>query len=245
MKTISGWISFLLVIIVILFTLTGITTVDVGERVLVVGFGKVKETLREGFHFVNPFYSIHSFNIRNNKYETIANSASSDLQTASLSVVVNYNIDESKIAEIYTTYGNDYTGKIFIQNVQEAVKSTTAKYNASELITKRDEIKAKIKDALIEKVSNVILITDVSITNVDFSDSFDQAVENKVKAEQEALQAKANLEKSKLEAEAIKAQAEAIKNSGGSEYVQLKAIEKWNGVLPANTGGAIPFINVK
>lgn len=81
---------------------------------------------------------------------------------------------------------------------------------------------------------------------VDFSDSFDQAVEEKVKAEQQALQAKAQLEKSKLESEAIRIQAEAIKSSGGKEYVELKAIEKWNGVLPTYIGnGSTPFINLR
>jgi uncharacterized membrane protein YqiK len=69
------------------------------------------------------------------------------------------------------------------------------------------------------------------------------AIEAKVKAEQDALAAKAKLEQSKYEAEAIRIQADAIKNSGGAEYVQLQAIAKWNGVLPLYTGqGAVPFI---
>lgn len=222
------------------------TVVDVGERGVVVGFGKVKETLSEGFHFVNPLYHVYTFNIRNNKYETTASSASADIQQAQVTVAVNYNVDESKVAEIYSTYGEDYINKIFTQNVQEAVKSSSAKYTASELITKREQVKSDIKNLLIGKVSDVIIVTDVSITNVDFSDSFDQAVEAKVKAEQEALQAKATLEKSKLESEAIRIQAEAIKNSGGEEYVRLKAIEKWNGVLPTTIAGqTVPFINVK
>lgn len=223
-----------------------ITSVDVGERVLVVGFGQIKETLAEGVHFVNPFYSTYDFTIRNNKYETTAASASNDLQTATISVAVNYNIDESKVADIYRTYGKDYTSRIFTQNVTESVKSVSAKYSASELITKRESVKADIKSKLQELVSDVIVITDVAVTNIDFSDSFDAAVEAKVVADQRAQEAKANLETKKLEAEAIKVQAEAINNSGGAEYVQLKAIEKWNGVLPTTTGnGAVPFINVK
>lgn len=222
------------------------TSVDVGERVLVVGFGQIKTTLAEGIHFVNPFYSTYDFTIRNNKYETTAQSASNDLQSASISVAVNYNIDESRIADIYKTYGKDYTSRIFTQNVTEAIKSISAKYSASELITKRENVKADIKAKLQELVSDVILITDVSVTNIDFSDSFDSAVEAKVVADQQAQQAKANLEKSKLEAEAIKVQADAIQHSGGAEYVQLKAIEKWNGVLPTTTaGGTMPFVNIK
>lgn len=241
---ILGIVGSIGIVLVMMFSFW--TVVDVGERGVVVGFGKVKTTLSEGFHFVNPLYHVYTFNIRNNKYETTASSASADIQQAQVTVAVNYNVDESKVAEIYSTYGEDYINKIFTQNVQEAVKSSTAKYSASELITKREQVKSDIKNLLIGKVSDVIIVTDVSITNVDFSDSFDQAVEAKVKAEQEALQAKATLEKSKLESEAIRIQAEAIKNAGGEEYVRLKAIEKWNGILPTTIAGqTIPFINLK
>lgn len=241
LKYITGVIS---VIIVFLLTISA-TTIDVGERGLVLGYGQTKGVLSQGFHWVNPFYSVEVFNIRNNKYETTASSASSDLQQASISVAVNFNIDESKIEEIYTTYGTNYMDRIFVQNVQEAVKTVSAKYNASELITKREEVKGEIKTKLQEMTSNVVIITDIAIVNVDFSDSFDRSVEEKVRAEQQALTSKANLEKAKYDADAVKLQAEAIKNAGGKEYVELEAIKKWNGVLPTTVGGAIPFINVK
>jgi len=241
LKYIAGVIS---VIIVFLLTISA-TTIDVGERGLVLGYGQTKGVLSQGFHWVNPFYSVEVFNIRNNKYETTASSASSDLQQASISVAVNFNIDESKIEEIYTTYGTNYMDRIFVQNVQEAVKTVSAKYNASELITKREEVKGEIKTKLQEMTSNVVIITDIAIVNVDFSDSFDRSVEEKVRAEQQALTSKANLEKAKYDADAVKLQAEAIKNAGGKEYVELEAIKKWNGVLPTTVGGAIPFINVK
>lgn len=220
------------------------TTVDVGERVVVVGFGQIKETLGQGFHWVNPFYNTHTFTIRNNKYETVANSATSDIQRADVAVTVNFNIEETKVQEIYQTYGNDFMNKVFAQNVQEAVKSAAAKFTASELVTKRDQFKATVKDNLSAKMPDILTITDVAITNVDFSESFDKSVEDKVKAEQEALTAKANLDTKRYEAEAIKAQAEAINTQGGAEYVQLKWIEKWNGVLPTTQTGSGALISL-
>lgn len=240
-KTITAGIISVLAIII---GLNCFTTVDVGESVVVVGFGNIKGTYGQGIHAINPLYSTHTFNLRNNKYETIANSATADIQKADISVTVNYNIEESKVAEIYQTYGNDFMTKVFAQNVQEAVKSASAHYTASELVTKRDELKSTVKELIAKKMPNIITITDVAITNVDFSDSFDQSIEAKVRAEQEALTAKANLEKKKYEAEAIKVQAEAINNAGGSEYVQLEAIKKWNGVLPSTMAGVTPFINL-
>lgn len=232
-------------VIGIIFVLNCFTTVSVGEKVVVTGFGKIQDTLSSGFHWLNPFYEIHTFNLRNNKYDTVANSATADIQKADVAVTVNFNIEESMVTEIYQTYGDDFMSKVFAQNVQEAVKSAAAKFTASELITKRDEFKATVKDNLTTKMPNIIVITDVAITNVDFSESFDKSVEDKVKAEQESLTAKATLDRKRYEAEAIKVQAEAINNAGGAEYVQLKWIEKWNGSLPTTmTGNSGSLINI-
>lgn len=257
-KFIVRGIIGLVVLVLGIFVVTSSTeSIDVGERGLVVGFGQVKEVLSQGFHFVNPLYSVVNFNIRNNKYEATAQAATSDLQKAAISVAINYNIDESKIAEIYTTYGSNYMDRIFVQNVQEAVKTVSAGYTAPELITKREQVKSDIKSKMQEMTANVILITDVAITNVDFSDAFDSAIESKVLAEQQAIKAqnelaiaKAEAEKrvaqAKGEAEAIRIQAQAVTQQGGNDYVKLKWVEKWNGVLPSTSlGEASPIINIK
>lgn len=227
---------------IVLFAMSAVS-VDVGERAVIVGFGEIKETLSEGFHLVNPFYDVNKFTIRNTKYETQASSGSKDIQTAVVDVAVNFEINEDMVEDIYRTYGNDYMSQIFRQNVQEAVKSATAQYTASELITKRDLVKADVKDNLQEMVVDVVTITDVAITNIQFSEGFNQSVEAKVAAEQRALQAEAELEQKKLEAQAIKVQAEAIQAQGGAEYVQLKAIERWSGEMPMYySGESLPFI---
>ena len=95
----------------------------------------------------------------------------------------------------------------------------------------------------------------VNIVNFEFSEVFNQAIEAKVTAEQNALAAKNKLEQVKYEADqnvtkadgeakAIAIQAEAIEAQGGAAYIQLKALEKWDGKLPQIVGqGAIPFIN--
>jgi len=237
---IAGFLGFFTFLLLIM----SYTQVDVGERVLVVGFGQIKEVLGQGSHFINPFYNTHTFTLRNNKYDTTASAATSDIQKADISVTVNYDTEESKITDIYTKYGNDFISKVFAQNVQEAVKSASAKFTATELITKRDDFKIAVKENLQEKMPDIINITGVAITNVDYSDSFDASVEAKVKAEQDALTAKANLEQKKYEADAIKAQAEAINTNGGAEYVQLKWIEKWNGNLPSTMTGSGALITI-
>jgi regulator of protease activity HflC (stomatin/prohibitin superfamily) len=258
----KGFVGLVVIAVLVILGLVTVASatesVDIGERVVVVGYGEIKDVLTEGFHFVNPLYSTYSFDIRNTKYEASANAASQDLQKVGISVVVNYELVDTAVADVYKTYGQNYIERIFSQNVQESIKSVSAKYPATELVTKRDDVKKEFKNRLQETMPGVVRITDVAITNVDFSDSFDESVERKVKAEQDALTAKNRLEQIKTEADqrvaqaegeakAISAQAKAIQSQGGREYVQLKAIERWNGILPAQMipGSAVPFIDLK
>lgn len=224
----------------------GLTSIDEGERGLVTRFGKVIDVVEPGMQWTGIMNDVTKFQTRNAKYDATANAGTIDLQTARIDVSVNYEIDKGSIEEIYATFGKDYISRIFTQNVQESVKSVSARYQASELITKRDEFKAEVIKKLTDTVNKYVIITDVTINNIDFSDSYDQAIEQKVVAEQDAAKARNLLEKARAEAEAIKVQAEAIKASGGAEYVQLEAIKKWDGVLPVTmAGGAVPFINLK
>jgi regulator of protease activity HflC (stomatin/prohibitin superfamily) len=235
-----------------------ITIISAGERGIVVTLGNPSDNyISEGINFKIPFFQkIVKIDIKTQKYEVLATSVSSDLQTVTTEVTINYHLSEDSIVNIYKTIGLDYQNKIVQPAVQEAIKSSTAKYNAEELITKRSEVRELIKSTLEDRLSKKGMIVDeISITNFDFSESFNRAIEDKVTAEQNALQSKNKLEQvkyeaeqriteAKAEAEAIKIQAEAITSQGGKEYVQLQAINKWNGVLPTVTGNAIPFINL-
>jgi regulator of protease activity HflC (stomatin/prohibitin superfamily) len=93
--------------------------------------------------------------------------------------------------------------------------------------------------------------------NESFSEAYEQSIERKQIAEQDALASKNKLEQVKFEAEqriaqaeaeakAIQIQAQAITQQGGQNYVQLKAVEKWNGVLPnyMMANSPVPFLNL-
>jgi regulator of protease activity HflC (stomatin/prohibitin superfamily) len=119
-------------------------------------------------------------------------------------------------------------------------------------------VKDAIKNDLAERLDSFsILVDDFSIVNFDFSSEFNRAIEAKQVAEQNALKAKNDLDRIKIEAEqkiaaaqaeaeAIRIQAEAITQQGGRDYVQLQAIERWNGQLPAQMipGATVPFIDL-
>ncbi len=148
--------------------------------------------------------------------------------------------------------------KIIIPRISEVVKAVTAQYKAEELLKKRTEVKQKIDDKIHASLKPYdLVVEDIQLTGFDFSEKFTNAIETKQEEEQRALtaqnilarnktEAEARIVKAEAEAEAIRIQSQAIQSQGGSDYVQLKAIEKWDGKLPQySSGGAMPFIDVK
>lgn len=256
-------LKFLILILVVYFSikvLAPFTIVTAGERAVVYRLGAINRVLPEGLHFVIPVVeSVTTVDVKTQKEQVEASAASKDLQLVQASIALNYNINPENAGDLLRSIGADYKQRVIDPAIQESVKAVSAQYTAEELITKRAEVKDQIKSSLSQRLSSdFIYVSDVSITNFDFSESFNQAIESKVTAEQDALKAKNQLERikyeaeqkittAKAEAEAIKIQAQAITQQGGKDYVQLKAIEKWNGILPGNmySGAALPFLNVK
>jgi regulator of protease activity HflC (stomatin/prohibitin superfamily) len=167
-----------------------------------------------------------------------------------------------RVQELWKTIGSDYKVRVIDPAIQEAVKAATAKYTAEELITKRAVVRDDIKTNLVARLQpDYIQVSDVSIVNFDFSASFNEAIEAKVTAEQQALMQKNLLEKVKFEAEqkvaTAKAEAESIKlqsdAADNEKYIELKRLEvqlkmseKWDGKLPQNVyaGAPLPILNM-
>lgn len=249
-------------IFVILITMFGsFSLVGAGQRGVLLTVGKVEDKiLTEGFNFKLPFIqSVKKLDVKTQKEEVDASAASKDLQTVTAKIALNYHLKPESVNKLWQTVGKDYNERIIAPSIQEALKSATAKYTAEELITKRPNVKEDIKNILTERLQEEnIIVDEFSIIDFNFSKSFNDAIEAKVTAEQNALAAKNKLEQIKYEAEqrivtakgeaeAIKIQAEAIQTQGGAAYVQLKALEKWNGILPTYMmgGQSVPFINIK
>jgi regulator of protease activity HflC (stomatin/prohibitin superfamily) len=234
--------------------------VKAGERGVVLNWGAVSDKiLNEGISWRVPVkQKVEKLDVKIQKEEADATAASKDLQTVTTKIALNYHLNPEYVNKLWQNVGSDYKIRIIDPAIQEAIKAITAKYTAEELVTKRQTVKEEIKLLLVDRLAKEYIITDeLSIVNFDFSESFNKAIEAKVTAEQNALAAKNKLEQSKYEAdqriaqakgeaEAIKIQAEAIQSQGGAEYVNLKAVEKWNGVLPVQMipNATVPFINL-
>jgi prohibitin 2 len=235
------------------------TIIGAGHQGVQVTLGEVNmQTLNEGLHFVNPVSNVSEVSVRVTKTELQnANAGTKDLQIVHTNIVVNYRLDGAKVAHVYKEFGLELEDKILLPAVNESFKAVTAHYNSEELVTKRDEVSHAIHEQLQSKVAKYgLIVSEISLVNFGFSKEYQQAIEQKVIATQQKLkaeqdlariqvEAEQNIAKAKGDAEAIRIQAQAIQNQGGKDYVQLKAIEKWNGALPTYMmGNATPMINL-
>ena len=256
------------VIIIIVVLAESIVIVEAGHRGVVLYLGAVENrVLGEGVHFITPFVEqVVSMEVRTQKFQAEATAASNDLQEVQTVIALNYRIDPQEANKIYQILGVNYADRVISPTIQESVKASVAKFNAEELITKRETAKSVIADAIRSTLSNNnIQVQNVFITDFRFSDAFSTQIEQKVVAFQKFLTEQNNLRAIEVVANQTVAQAEgqaranAARASGESEainiitqqlrespeYLQWQAITKWNGQMPYALGSSgFPFFQL-
>ena len=241
------------IVFVLIFVLlcSSFRTIKSGQVGIRVRFGKVVSSqMNEGINFKIPLVEkIVKMNIQVQKTEIETESSSKDLQLVNMKLAVNYKIDGKKAKDLYKNVGTKYEDVILQPAIQESIKAVTSKYTAEELITKRNEVSIESMKELDNKVKKYgIIIDNFNITNFNFSEEFNKAIEEKQVAEQKVLTAKQELERAKVEAEKKVTIAEAEKQANDLKIQSLtdniikeKMIEKWNGELPKVTGNGSVF----
>jgi regulator of protease activity HflC (stomatin/prohibitin superfamily) len=223
--------------------------------------GLLPQSYGEGLVWKIPMIeSVIIIDVRIDKEEQVASAASKDLQMVGTTVALNFHPEPDRVHDLYRLVGLGFKTRVIDPAIQESVKAVTARYSAEELITKREEVKQQIYDALVERLSpHNIKVESVNITDFQFSEGFTRAIEEKQTAEQLALKARRDLERIKVEAEQRVAQAQAeaqaqrlLAASVTPQIIELrridvmtKAVEKWNGAPPQVFGGALPFWDVR
>ena len=192
-------------------------TVPTGSTGIVTTFGRVENyTLDAGVHFMAPWKKVVKMDNRTQKESLSLSCFSSDIQEVSVVYTINYQIDKQNAQEIYRTIGTEYFVTIVQPKALEAIKGVFAKYNAENLVASRATLSQQIEDVLITELEGYnIQIVGTSIEDIDFTDAFTNAVEQKQVAEQNKLKAQTEQAQATLEAEAeaerqvIKAKADA------------------------------------
>jgi regulator of protease activity HflC (stomatin/prohibitin superfamily) len=199
------------IIIISIIAVSSVRIVDAGNRGVLVQFGNVDTdaSLDEGLHFVVPFRdNVVQMEVRTQKLVEDTTSASKDLQDVSTQVALNYHVNPDRAQVLYQQLGFDYANRVIIPAIQESVKQVTARFNAEELITKRETVKNQIEEQITARLAAYNIIADaISITDFQFSQLFKQAVEAKVAAQQRALQAQNELRRIQIEAQQNEAKA--------------------------------------
>ena len=278
-KSILGGI---VVLIGLLMFYAGFVVVNPGHVGVIKRLGAVNMTpLTEGFHLKIPFIDIvEEIDIRLQPARVPGSAASKDLQQVDTTIVLQYSLNAALVPRTFQQVGNRAIVKsaILTPAIAESVKAITAQFTAEELVTRRAEVtismQAQIENFLTETLTQKDLNGSISIANLaieefEFSADFNRSIEEKVRAEQDALKAEnekikkitqaeasaaertlsADAEAYKTEVESI-ARAEAIRREAAAlksnpELIQLRMAEKWDGKLPQFTGGAIPFLQVE
>lgn len=237
----------LLWLIIILFGC--FSTIKTGEIGIKTRFGKiVGSTTNEGIIFKSPIEKIEKINIKVQKYKNkdALSTSTKDMQIVNnIKVSINYQIDGTNVVELYKKVGINYSDTILEPAIQETIKGVISKYTSEELVTKRSEISLDINNTLNERIKNYgINSVSVAINNFDFSEAYNQAIEQKAVAEQNVLKAQQELEQTKVEAEKKIVEAEAtnkanelLKQNVTDEVLMKQFIEKWDGKLPTTYAG--------
>jgi prohibitin 2 len=192
-----------------------VVTIDAGNRGVLLRFGKVSGVMGEGLNTKVPFIdSVVQVSVKTLVFEAKATSASLDLQDVVTTIAVNYKLNPEMVGEVYRTIGMSYIDTIARPAIQEVVKSVTSRYNAEDLILKRQTVKTEITNDLTARLAERGIISEmVNITDFQFSSQFTGAIEAKVVAVQNKLrqvevEARQAEQKAKGEAAAAIAAAE-------------------------------------
>lgn len=254
---------------IIVVAVSSVTVVNAGCTGVVTTFGKVSETaLSEGLHFKIPFaQQVVQVSNKIQVYEADADAVSKDMQSVNSKIAVNYRIRTDSSSKIYKNIGSDYEKVVLMPTVQESMKAVCAKYTAEQLITERAKVGDEIKGEIERKIGDYgIQIEKFNIVNFDFSEKFNDAIEQKQVAEQNLLKTKTEQEEAVVVAEAeakkkviaaeaeaksiktkAEAQADANKTLTASltdELIKYQTIDKWDGILPQVAGDANPLVSL-
>jgi regulator of protease activity HflC (stomatin/prohibitin superfamily) len=241
--------------------------VPAGHRGVALWWGSVeKRIMGEGLNFKVPIAERVikvDVKVQPHPFKEI-DASSKEYQMVKMTGMMNFHIDPAYVNDLYQKVGLDFADKVIDPAFNDFVKEVVPTYPIGEILPKREEIRKRAMIKLGDNLSRYhIIVDDIYFANIRFSPEYEGAVEAKQVAQQQVetqkqvlaqreIEAQQKVASAKGEAESILvvAQGQAKANDALSRsispiLVQYKGIEKWNGILPQVSGGAVPFIDLK
>lgn len=264
--------KFLLTAVIVFFALVVVfncfTIVNEGFIGVKYRFGQiVDDGLTAGLNFKIPFIEdVEQVDIREQVYSVISDAYTSDTQTVQeLSLKLNYSYDKNQLSNLIREVGiSNVESKLLVQNVAKITKNEIGKVKAEELVQSRGDVQQRIEDELTPLLAEKgIIVQAFAIENLSFDDAFEQSIQNKVIAAQDALKmenktkekeeeakqmviaAQAEADSQKLAADAQAYAIEVVQKqlNNSPDYIEYLKITNWNGVLPqVMSDGINPFL---
>ena len=260
-------IGILIVLFIVFIIFWGtFVIVPAGHRGVVLWWGSVeKRIMGEGLNFKVPIAErVIKVDVRvqPHPFKEI-DAASKEYQMVKLTGMMNFHIDPSYVNDLYQKVGLDFANKVIDPAFNDFVKEVVPIYQITEILPKREEIRKRAMTKLGDNLARYhIIVDDIYFANIRFTPEYEKAIEAKQVAQQQVetqrqvlaqreIEAQQKVATAKGEAESILVVAQgqakandALSRSISSILVQYKSIEKWNGILPQVSGGAVPFVDV-
>ena len=253
-----------LVAIILLWIFVPVTTVQAGYVGVMTSFGRPSPNVYEpGIHFRMPIsQSMHQVYVGIQKQISDVGGASHDLQQVDLKVAVNFEIAPSAAVRMYSQYNSDPWTMVMDPAVHDVVKAVAARYDATDLIQKRDEVSQAIRSDLMTRFAGIgVNVTAVNVMDLNFSKQFNDAIEAKITAQQNAQRVENEIAQTRYEAQKRVVDSEAALQvaqnqakandilgqslAANPSLIEKMKIEKWNGAYPTYmTAGSMPMIQL-
>jgi regulator of protease activity HflC (stomatin/prohibitin superfamily) len=256
----------ILIVIIVIVGWGTFTIVPAGHRGVVLWWGSVeKRVMGEGLNFKAPIAErVIKVDVRVQPHPFKEIDASSkEYQMVKMTGMMNFHIDPMYVNDLYQKVGLDFADKVIDPAFNDFVKEVVPTYPIGEILPKREEIRKRAMAKLGDNLSRYhIIVDDIYFANIQFSPEYANAIEAKQVAQQQVetqkqvlaqreIEAQQKVATAKGEAESILVVAEgqakandALSRSISPILVQYKSVEKWNGLLPQVSGGAVPFIDM-
>jgi regulator of protease activity HflC (stomatin/prohibitin superfamily) len=205
-------------------------TVDQGERVVLLRNGAVIGSSEPGLHFKIPVIDKAiriSVQSRKAEYDRM-NSYSKDQQPAEIKMSVNYRVSPAQAQDVYATYGSldGMIDRVLSPSVYKASKEVFGRYTAVSVIQERAKFGQDVFEAIVSAVGDKLTIESIQVENIDFSNAYEQSIEQRMLAEVEVQKVKQNWEKEKVSADITRTKAQAEADASLAQAMATaKAIE--------------------